>query len=526
MVTINFGGGDMFTAIGVSSLAASDFKFAASGTPVPTMPPSATTGTTGADTLKGAAAAELFDGKAGNDTMTGGGGRDTFLVRAGDGADTITDFMGFNARPWVNLLESDTIKFTGAGMTAANMRMLQSGSDMIITFDGVADTKVTLKNVWTDSLDNTGAAYGFVFDGQTAVSDSFDTMLWGSTMTQVAKANHVTFLTDNANTVSGLDSSNDVINGQGGNDTLFGKSGNDILRGDAGSDVLNGGAGNDRLEGGTGNDTLTGGTGHDTFVINPGNGSDVITDFMGFNVRPWVNAAESDTIRFNGAGMTAANMRMLQSGEDLVITFDGVAGTQVTLKNVWTDAIDNLPGSAYGFVFDGEAAPTDSFNTLLWDTQINQLTKANHVMFLTDQDNTIKGLDNSNDVINGHGGNDSLYGLSGADVLRGDAGNDILDGGAGNDRLDGGTGSDRLTGGAGNDMFVFGRGYGQDTITDFQAGADKIYLRSLGLGNLAGLTAVAGVVSTGANSLYVDFGGGDRLSVLGIGKLTADHVIF
>ena len=290
------------------------------------------------------------------------------------------------------------------------------------------------------------------------------------------------------------------------------------------ADVLKGTSGNETIDGKAGNDTLTGGGGHDTFVIRAGHGNDVITDFMGFNVRPWVNPAESDSIKFNGAGMTAANMRLFQAGEDLVITFDGVADTKVTLKGVWTDAIDNLAGVPHGFIFDGQTAPTDSFDTLLWNTQISQVAKANHVTFLSDQDNTVNGRDNSNDVINGQGGNDVLRGLSGNDVLRGDAGNDVLDGGTGNDRLDGGTGSDRLTGGSGADTFVFARGYGQDTVTDFVSGTDKIDLSAFGLGSMAKL-AEAATVTSNANSVAIDFGNGDRLTVFGITTLAQTHVI-
>ena len=174
-------------------------------------------------------------------------------------------------------------------------------------------------------------------------------------------------------------------------------------------------------------------------MINAGDGTDTITDLMGFNVRPWVDAAGSDVIKFVGANMTAANMRLYQSNADVIVTFDGVANTQLMLKNVWNDALDNLAGSKYGFIFNGESGVTDSFDTLNWGAQAAQVSHANSVTFLTAQNNTISGLENSNDVINGQDGNDVIAGLSGNDVLRGDSGNDTLTGGAGNDKLDGGS---------------------------------------------------------------------------------------
>ena len=59
---------------------------------------------------------------------------------------------------------------------------------------------------------------------------------------------------------------------------------------------------------------------------------------------------------------------------------------------------------------------------------------------------------------------------------RATGGNDTLNGGTGNDVLFGGAGNDTLTGGEGNDKFVFlaNSNSGQDVITDFQAGSDKI----------------------------------------------------
>ncbi|MCP4546813.1 MAG: calcium-binding protein, partial [bacterium] len=98
-----------------------------------------------------------------------------------------------------------------------------------------------------------------------------------------------------------------------------------------------------------------------------------------------------------------------------------------------------------------------------------------------------------NDRLNGYKGNDLLYGLGGNDTLKGKQGNDILEGGAGRDKLYGGDGEDKLIGGegddtlygnekddilaggpgkdvlkggSGSDTYLFGRGDGEDVITD------------------------------------------------------------
>ncbi|MBW4677408.1 MAG: putative Ig domain-containing protein [Desmonostoc geniculatum HA4340-LM1] len=253
------------------------------------------TGTPNPDTLTGTASNNIIDGKASNDTLTGGGGRDTFIIRSGDGTDTITDFggVGTGSNPSAAVIANvDTLQFSGAGLTAKNLQLTQNGTNLEVTFEDVANTKVILQNFQLQNLDNLGASgtrpiiANILFDGQTNPADSFDVIDANSAQTSIFATNTVTFLNDLSNNIAGFDNSNDVINGQGGNDRIDGKSGNDHLRGGTGNDTLIGGAGNDTLAGGAGNDVLTGGTGADRFLYNTSaafNGSaigvDTITDF-------------------------------------------------------------------------------------------------------------------------------------------------------------------------------------------------------------------------------------------------------
>jgi Ca2+-binding RTX toxin-like protein len=84
-----------------------------------------------------------------------------------------------------------------------------------------------------------------------------------------------------------------------------------------------------------------------------------------------------------------------------------------------------------------------------------------------------------NDVLKAGAGNDTVKGNAGNDKLYGEAGNDVLYGGAGNDTL---------YGGAGNDTFFYAQGDGNDTISDFEKGKDKIRYTSGSLSkvNIAG----------------------------------------
>jgi RHS repeat-associated protein len=254
-------------------------------------------GTPGPDSLMGTDFADIIDGKAGNDNITGkkgddtligGGDRDTFVFNLGDGTDTITDFGGVGPGNYPSaaiIPEVDTLQFQGAGLTARNLLLTQNGSNLEVTFEGISGNKVILQNFDLQNIDNhpgsrRNAVIGnILFDGQTAITDSYDVFDANSTQKGLFRRNTTTFLNDLNNTVIGFDNSDDVINGQGGNDLLNGKGGNDILRGGAGNDTLFGGAGNDILRGGTGNDTLGGGTGNDLFVLTSGDGTDTIKDF-------------------------------------------------------------------------------------------------------------------------------------------------------------------------------------------------------------------------------------------------------
>jgi VCBS repeat-containing protein len=226
----------------------------------------------------------------------------------------------------------------------------------------------------------------------------------------------------------------------------------------------------------------------------------------------------------------AAALQALNNGASLVDSFtytvnDGRGGTatatmQVTVAGV-TDGTTNPPTNP----------PTDP-------PPPNGATING-----TEKNDTLTGRENVNDVIDGKGGHDTIRGLGADDTLKAGAGNDHAYGGAGNDRIEGGSGDDRLygeagndridggagadwlIGDAGNDVFVYARGCGDDLVHGFNAG-DKIDLSAFGFGNMAQLTAAANLVTTSSNTMYVDFGGGDRLTIYGLGKLTSDNVIF
>jgi hypothetical protein len=235
----------------------------------------------------------------------GNGGQRNFVVQRGQQR-TAIDFTGVGRSPTpaqTVINEVDTIQFEGADLVAKNLLLTQVGTDLVVSFAGVSNTRAVLKDFALENLDNltrsTGASVdlgNILFEGQTSFQDSFDVFDANDVRNTVFRRNTVTFLNDLDNRVSGFNRSNDVINGQGGNDRLDGLSGNDILRGGDGNDILFAGTGADILVGGAGNDTLYLGRDRaiDTVIYRSGDGTDVVNQFT--------SGADGDRLQFEGIG--------------------------------------------------------------------------------------------------------------------------------------------------------------------------------------------------------------------------------
>ncbi|MEH1853548.1 MAG: choice-of-anchor D domain-containing protein [Nostoc sp.] len=298
--------------------------------------------------------------------INGTAGNDIFITRPNNGNDIITDFggVGTSSNPSAAVIAKvDTLQFVGAGLTARNLQLTQNGNNLEVTFEDVANTKVTLQNFQLENLENlaastTQSAIGnILFDGQASVSDSFDIINANSNLTSIFNTNTVTFLNDLNNNIVGFDNSNDVINGQGGNDTIDGKSGNDLLRG---------GAGNDLLIGGQGNDTLVGGIGADSFIYNTNAaftsaavGIDAIADF---------NHSEGDKIVLDKTTFNAITSVVgtgFSNASDFQITSLGAASNALIIYDPATgQLLYNQNGSAAGFGSGGQFAQLTGKPTL------------------------------------------------------------------------------------------------------------------------------------------------------------------
>lgn len=288
----------------------------------------------------------------------------------------------------------------------------------------------------------------------------------------------------------------DVIFGEGvgwaaaiaGHDRISGGAGNDVVYGDAEGLFYGGGAGRDRIRGGTGDDVIFG----DARQITESSGNDDRLYGDGGNDTLY---GDGEGHAFGGGGNDLLDGGI---GDDLLIgdgaLFAAHGGDDVLVGGIGNDRL-------YGDTPDGRGAAETWMDTF---------------------------------------------------VLAG--GNDVLDGGAGDDLLVGDTGDDRLTGGSGRDTFLFAAfevvhqlssfrgwfGSGNDTITDFRSGEDRLDLRGWDLdGDILDtdgdgrLTAGDLGVSLDGADLVIDLQeasaitaeGGGTIRLLGVRSISVDDIV-
>ncbi|WP_147310785.1 calcium-binding protein, partial [Pseudomonas citronellolis] len=116
----------------------------------------------------------------------------------------------------------------------------------------------------------------------------------------------------------------------------------------------------------------------------------------------------------------------------------------------------------------------DSFVGALSTDEIQQIKITGLVLQVGDGGSLVYNGGSGRDYLFGLVGNDTLYGNAGNDFINGGEGKDYLFGGAGDDTLIGGAGNDYLSGEAGSDVYRFERGWGQDTVYNYDTSTGKV----------------------------------------------------
>jgi len=475
------------------------------------------------DSLYGGAGADSLNGNGGNDHLEGGSGYDTYLVKPGDGYDTILDCDGLGVVQFgtiqvlgsIDLDPSDWLRIHGSNTwvdrrnNITYIKRVVAGETQLLIRKGDA---TLLVRGWSDN--ELGIALG---EGGAPALPVTTSAMTGDLMpldtdphadgVQVDYDIHHNLVTEEA-----VEAKQDVLYGSSGNDHIQGRAGTDYLAGKEGDDLLEGGVGDDVLLGSAGNDTLRGDQGNDILlgdhdlavvdsydltkdasllvkrletesdgvidyqwqisidsilpeggddVIDGGDGDDLILAGGGDDI---VHGGESNDIVFGGQG---ADIILGQSGNDVLFGNAGY-GHLTEDGNDYIDGgqgDDQLWGAGGSDVLVGGAGSDILFG---------------------DGNGTLPE-DEGDDVLIGGDGDDALWGHGGNDLLLGEAGDDRIDGGDGDDVLDGGDGADYLMGGEGNDTYL--NVAGEDTVHD-NDGDNTLQLAANGIG-AAGFSASA-----------------------------------
>ncbi|NVJ97967.1 MAG: hypothetical protein HWE25_07440 [Alphaproteobacteria bacterium] len=243
------------------------------------------------------------------------------------------------------------------------------------------------------------------------------------------------------------DEGNDVISGRGISDTLLGGNGDDTITNVDGSvtapDFIDGGAGDDVITFTSKNTFVSGGTGDD-YLSGEATGAR-----YSFGAG-WGNDTIEDfdqgeeRLNFVGSGINFADLTIVSQGDDALIS-DG-SGNSILLVGIDATAL-----AESDFIFS-----------------------------------TV------------------LTGTSGADLIEGTYLDETLSGNGGADTITGGEGDDLLSGGSEGDTYAFAEGWGDDTISDFEVGSDRIDISSTDIGyNELSITQEGDntVISFGSNSI-------------------------
>ena len=235
------------------------------------------------------------------------------------------------------------------------------------------------------------------------------------------------------------------------------------------------------ITGSKGNDTFYGGEGSDTFIYTAGN--DVIADFE----------VGKDKVKL--ASGTVANYSV-SGGKDAVLK---VGNNKITLKNVGNEKFtvigaDNteiIYGLDEGLNFNKDYLPKATAVTISADYESETFDATSYAKVVT---------------IDASSRNNALE-------ITGNAKNNKITGTTGDDTLSGGKGNDTLTGGEGSDTFIYTAG--NDVITDFEIGKDKLKLASGTVANYSVSGGKDAVLKVGSNKITLKNVGNEKFTVIG-----------
>lgn len=452
------------------------------------------------------------------------------------------------------------------GYAASVISITASGSDLIVTVDGVGSvtlTNTTLGELTSTNLDD--LVSGSVFIGDNTTSDALDEV--GQTVVNDA-TDH------NDNLAFGLGGGDTIVLGNGDN-LIFGgsavtdanDSGTDTITVGTGSNTIYGNAGNDAITvgataagnttsvfGGLGDDAVTLGAGAGTFYVNTADGNDSFTIGAISGVLTLIAGGNTATETIDASAMTSASSATIYGGTGTADSTDGAdaitlgAGNAVAYGNAGNDTIEIRGGTGTtqnvnggrgnDTITDNGAAAGTHVVAGGWDADTITLTSLNNTTSVT--------------VYGGNSLTDSVDGADTISVTDGGAlATALLYGNAGNDTItvdnsdanvtaltvNGGLGNDIVSithGGAANDTSAVDVSAGDDALTFITGAFDSTFtVAGFGSGdtltlNLNGSSAAEMTVAQGSNSTVIDDSGAHGAVIFTnyVGNFSASNLTF
>lgn len=341
----------------------------------------------GNDLVLGGAGNDTISGGLGIDTLTGGLGQDRFVVKAGGGLDTLTDFG-----PSDLLVLQNFTYYTDFSM----LPFVQDGDDVTLTLYGPG--AIRFQNVHVEDFHSGMVIFetlpdaGFTRigndDGNTLTGGNFHDGLWGfggNDLLRTLAGNDTVDGGDGNDNMDGGDGEDfltggegmDVVLGGGGTDTIYGGSGNDDLRGRKEKDFIYGEDGNDYIEGDEGDDRMWGGAGNDYLLGEDGldgmwggDGDDLIKGYYGND--SLYGETGNDTLEGGndndkiGGGFGFDRIKAGQGNDRVVLTPD------FDMADLWYDFngfagdIDRVELNGFGFTGTGQALLDAGYLTFVY----------------------------------------------------------------------------------------------------------------------------------------------------------------
>ena len=462
----------------------------------------------GDDNINASAGDDVLSGGLGNDYLRGNGGGDRYVYASGDGNDRIDDSSG-------STTDIDTLKLTD--LTAADVTFSRIGGDLQILVNG------------------TGQAIKVEYQFYSQTEN------WGIEKVEFSDNTQMDLAAINVSAWYRGGSGDDSLNGSAWRETLWGGFGNDYLSGKGGDDryVYSSGDGNDRIDDSSGSTTEI-----DTLKFTDLNASDITFSRVGGDLQISVNGTAqaikveyqfysqtanwgiekiefADNTHVDLATINAAAWYRGSSGDDSINgsrstwseTLWGGLGNDYISGKEGNDLYVYSSGDGNDRIDDSSGSTTEIDTLKFTDLNATDVTlsrvNGDLQMLVNSTGQTIKveyqfysqtanwGIEK---IEFANGSSWDFAAISANAWIRGTFGNDAISGTAWNDTIFGDAGNDTLSGGAGDDTFIFRTGFGQDLITDFNTGHDRLEFRD---GLFADAGAALAAASTQGNDVII-----------------------